>query len=72
MGQSRVSRQRVTDLLPAWYYNFRVSMVTWGEPPLSCCDSSAVTFVTGMTSGWEGLILVQTFPANETCVIKHS
>ncbi|KAG9329187.1 hypothetical protein JZ751_007319, partial [Albula glossodonta] len=22
---------RVTDLLPAWYYNFRVTMVTWGE-----------------------------------------
>ncbi|KAF1372074.1 hypothetical protein PFLUV_G00260570 [Perca fluviatilis] len=38
--------QRVTDLLPAWYYNFRVSMVTWGDPPLSCCDSSTVSFVT--------------------------
>lgn len=45
-----VSCQRVTDLLPAWYYNFRVSMVTWGEPPLSCCDSSTVSSVTGMTS----------------------
>ena len=43
-----VSCQRVTDLLPAWYYNFRVSMVTWGEPPLSCCDSSTVSFVTGL------------------------
>lgn len=39
--------QRVTDLLPAWYYNFRVSMVTWGEPPLSCCESTTVSFVTG-------------------------
>uniref|UniRef100_UPI001EAEAE33 receptor-type tyrosine-protein phosphatase O-like n=1 Tax=Oncorhynchus gorbuscha TaxID=8017 RepID=UPI001EAEAE33 len=37
---------RVTDLLPAWYYNFRVTMVTWGDPPLSCCDSSTVSFVT--------------------------
>lgn len=42
-----VCPQRVTDLLPAWYYNFRVSMVTWGEPPLSCCDSATVSFVTG-------------------------
>lgn len=39
--------QRVTDLLPAWYYNFRVTMVTWGDPPLTCCDSSTVSFVTG-------------------------
>ncbi|XP_042367675.1 LOW QUALITY PROTEIN: receptor-type tyrosine-protein phosphatase O [Plectropomus leopardus] len=41
-----VIASRVTDLLPAWYYNFRVSMVTWGDPPLSCCDSSTVSFVT--------------------------
>lgn len=39
--------QAVTDLLPAWYYNFRVAMVTWGDPPLSCCDSSTISFVTG-------------------------
>ncbi|XP_056877816.1 receptor-type tyrosine-protein phosphatase O isoform X3 [Takifugu flavidus] len=44
--ESVIASVRVTDLLPAWYYNFRVSMVTWGEPPLSCCDSSAVSFVT--------------------------
>ncbi|XP_036375885.1 receptor-type tyrosine-protein phosphatase O [Megalops cyprinoides] len=37
---------RVTDLLPAWYYNFRVTMVTWSEPALSCCDSSTVSFIT--------------------------
>ncbi|XP_023808423.1 receptor-type tyrosine-protein phosphatase O isoform X2 [Oryzias latipes] len=43
---SVIASVRVTDLLPAWYYNFRVSMVTWGEPPLSCCDSSTVSFVT--------------------------
>ncbi|XP_029017553.1 receptor-type tyrosine-protein phosphatase O isoform X2 [Betta splendens] len=43
---SVVASVRVTDLLPAWYYNFRVSMVTWGDPPLSCCDSSTVSFVT--------------------------
>lgn len=43
---SVIASVRVTDLLPAWYYNFRVSMVTWGDPPLSCCDSSAVSFVT--------------------------
>nr|XP_046235193.1 receptor-type tyrosine-protein phosphatase O isoform X2 [Scatophagus argus] len=43
---SVIGSVRVTDLLPAWYYNFRVSMVTWGEPLLSCCDSSTVSFVT--------------------------
>ncbi|XP_076577839.1 receptor-type tyrosine-protein phosphatase O isoform X1 [Chaetodon auriga] len=43
---SVIASVRVTDLLPAWYYNFRVSMVTWGDPPLSCCDSSTVSFVT--------------------------
>uniref|UniRef100_A0A3Q2PCA0 Protein tyrosine phosphatase receptor type O n=1 Tax=Fundulus heteroclitus TaxID=8078 RepID=A0A3Q2PCA0_FUNHE len=43
---SVIATVRVTDLLPAWYYNFRVSMVTWGEPPLTCCDSSTVNFVT--------------------------
>lgn len=43
---SVIASVRVTDLLPAWYYNFRVSMVTWGDPPLNCCDSSAVSFVT--------------------------
>lgn len=43
---SVIASVRVTDLLPAWYYNFRVSMVTWGDPALNCCDSSAVSFVT--------------------------
>ncbi|XP_058480724.1 receptor-type tyrosine-protein phosphatase O isoform X2 [Solea solea] len=43
---SIIASVRVTDLLPAWYYNFRVSMVTWGDPPLNCCDSSTVSFVT--------------------------
>ncbi|XP_072310038.1 receptor-type tyrosine-protein phosphatase O isoform X1 [Eucyclogobius newberryi] len=43
---SVIASVRVTDLLPAWYYNFRVSMVTWGDPPFSCCDSSAASFVT--------------------------
>uniref|UniRef100_A0A3B5M748 Protein tyrosine phosphatase receptor type O n=1 Tax=Xiphophorus couchianus TaxID=32473 RepID=A0A3B5M748_9TELE len=43
---SVIATVRVTDLLPAWYYNFRVSMVTWGDPPLTCCDSSMVSFVT--------------------------
>ncbi|XP_029968959.1 receptor-type tyrosine-protein phosphatase O isoform X2 [Salarias fasciatus] len=43
---SVIASVRVTDLLPAWYYNFRVSMVTWGEPPLNCCDSATVSFVT--------------------------
>ncbi|KAJ3612337.1 hypothetical protein NHX12_020613, partial [Muraenolepis orangiensis] len=38
---------RMTDMLPAWHYNFRVSMVTWGDPPLSCCDSSTISFITG-------------------------
>uniref|UniRef100_A0A1A8RMH6 Protein tyrosine phosphatase, receptor type, O n=2 Tax=Nothobranchius rachovii TaxID=451742 RepID=A0A1A8RMH6_9TELE len=43
---SVIASVRVTDLLPAWYYSFRVSMVTWGEPPLTCCDSSTVSFIT--------------------------
>lgn len=43
---SVVASMRVTDLLPAWYYNFRVTMVTWGDPPLSCCDGSTVSYVT--------------------------
>ncbi|XP_073694111.1 receptor-type tyrosine-protein phosphatase O isoform X1 [Garra rufa] len=43
---SVIASVRVTDLLPAWFYNFRVTMVTWGEPPLSCCDASTVSFVT--------------------------
>ncbi|XP_054481011.1 receptor-type tyrosine-protein phosphatase O [Anoplopoma fimbria] len=43
---SVIASVRVTDLLPAWYYNFRVAMVTWGDPPLSCCDSSTVSFIT--------------------------
>ncbi|XP_058273688.1 receptor-type tyrosine-protein phosphatase O isoform X2 [Hemibagrus wyckioides] len=43
---SVIASVRVTDLLPAWYYNFRVTMVTWGEPPLSCCDGSTVSFIT--------------------------
>ncbi|XP_077399781.1 receptor-type tyrosine-protein phosphatase O [Vanacampus margaritifer] len=43
---SVIASVRVTDLLPAWYYNFRVTMVTWGDPPLSCCDSSTISFVT--------------------------
>ncbi|XP_019345083.1 receptor-type tyrosine-protein phosphatase O isoform X2 [Alligator mississippiensis] len=37
---------RITNLLPAWYYNFRVTMVTWGDPELSCCDSSTISFIT--------------------------
>ncbi|KAK7150149.1 hypothetical protein R3I94_009456 [Phoxinus phoxinus] len=43
---SVIASVRVTDLLPAWYYNFRVTMVTWGDPPLSCCDGSTASFVT--------------------------
>ncbi|KAK2832490.1 hypothetical protein Q7C36_015952 [Tachysurus vachellii] len=43
---SVIASVRVTDLLPAWYYNFRVTMVTWGDPPLSCCDGSTVSFIT--------------------------
>ncbi|KAB5542115.1 hypothetical protein PHYPO_G00087720 [Pangasianodon hypophthalmus] len=43
---SVIASVRVADLLPAWYYNFRVTMVTWGDPPLSCCDGSTVSFVT--------------------------
>lgn len=42
-----VPLQRIANLLPAWYYNFRVTMVTWGDPELSCCDSSTISFITG-------------------------
>ncbi|RMC02721.1 hypothetical protein DUI87_19910 [Hirundo rustica rustica] len=38
--------KRIANLLPAWYYNFRVTMVTWGDPELSCCDSSTISFIT--------------------------
>lgn len=44
---SFVTLQRIANLLPAWYYNFRVTMVTWGDPELSCCDSSTISFITG-------------------------
>lgn len=44
---SFVNLQRIANLLPAWYYNFRVTMVTWGDPELSCCDSSTISFITG-------------------------
>ncbi|KAJ8249683.1 hypothetical protein COCON_G00228990 [Conger conger] len=37
---------KVPDLLPAWYYSFRVTMVTWGDPALSCCESSTTSFIT--------------------------
>lgn len=50
-----VPLQRIANLLPAWYYNFRVTMVTWGDPELSCCDSSTVSFITGnqLKTLWE-------------------
>lgn len=44
---SFLTLQRIANLLPAWYYNFRVTMVTWGDPELSCCDSSTISFITG-------------------------
>ncbi|KAM6095263.1 receptor-type tyrosine-protein phosphatase O isoform 2-T2 [Chlamydotis macqueenii] len=37
---------RIANLLPAWYYNFRVTMVSWGDPELSCCDGSTISFIT--------------------------
>ncbi|KAL7867449.1 hypothetical protein SRHO_G00088330 [Serrasalmus rhombeus] len=43
---SVIASVRITDLLPAWYYNFRVTMVTWGDPPLRCCDGSTLSFIT--------------------------
>ncbi|KTF78995.1 hypothetical protein cypCar_00046140 [Cyprinus carpio] len=42
----RCGPQRVTDLLPGWFYKFRVTMETWSEPALICCDASTVSFVT--------------------------
>uniref|UniRef100_A0A671SF47 Receptor-type tyrosine-protein phosphatase O-like n=1 Tax=Sinocyclocheilus anshuiensis TaxID=1608454 RepID=A0A671SF47_9TELE len=43
---SVIASVRVTDLLPAWFYQFRVTMETWSEPALVCCDASTVSFVT--------------------------
>ncbi|XP_069819620.1 receptor-type tyrosine-protein phosphatase O isoform X3 [Dendropsophus ebraccatus] len=43
---SLTSTVRLSNLLPAWYYNFRVTMVTWGDPELSCCDTSTLSFIT--------------------------
>ncbi|XP_043944375.1 receptor-type tyrosine-protein phosphatase O isoform X2 [Protopterus annectens] len=39
----------VINLHPAWYYNFRVTMVSWGDPERSCCDSSTISFITAPT-----------------------
>nr|XP_028601730.1 receptor-type tyrosine-protein phosphatase O isoform X2 [Podarcis muralis] len=47
---SLTSSVRIGNLLPAWYYNFRVTMVTWGVPELSCCDSSTISFITAPVS----------------------
>uniref|UniRef100_A0ABM5GE00 Receptor-type tyrosine-protein phosphatase O isoform X2 n=1 Tax=Pogona vitticeps TaxID=103695 RepID=A0ABM5GE00_9SAUR len=47
---SLTSSVRIGSLLPAWYYNFRVTMVTWGDPELSCCDSSTISFITAPVS----------------------
>ncbi|KAF7248745.1 Receptor-type tyrosine-protein phosphatase O [Varanus komodoensis] len=47
---SLTSSVRIGNLLPAWYYNFRVTMVTWGEPELSCCDGSTISFITAPVS----------------------
>ncbi|XP_063785523.1 receptor-type tyrosine-protein phosphatase O isoform X2 [Pseudophryne corroboree] len=47
---SVTSTVRLINLLPAWYYNFRVTMVTWGEPELSCCDGSTISFITAPVS----------------------
>ncbi|XP_068133492.1 receptor-type tyrosine-protein phosphatase O isoform X2 [Hyperolius riggenbachi] len=43
---SLTSTVRLTSLLPAWYYNFRVTMVTWAEPEQSCCDTATISFIT--------------------------
>ncbi|XP_069618838.1 receptor-type tyrosine-protein phosphatase O isoform X2 [Ranitomeya imitator] len=43
---SLTSTVKLNNLLPAWYYNFRVTMVTWGEPEQSCCDTSTLSFIT--------------------------
>ncbi|XP_070610376.1 receptor-type tyrosine-protein phosphatase O isoform X1 [Erythrolamprus reginae] len=47
---SLTSSVKIDNLLPAWYYNFRVTMVTWGEPELSCCDTSTIGFITAPVS----------------------
>ncbi|XP_069765478.1 receptor-type tyrosine-protein phosphatase O isoform X2 [Narcine bancroftii] len=36
----------VTDLQPASRYEFRVTMVSWGDPERSCCDRSRASYTT--------------------------
>lgn len=36
----------VTELQPASRYEFRVTMVSWGEPEHSCCDRTVTSYVT--------------------------
>ncbi|GCC33290.1 hypothetical protein chiPu_0011759 [Chiloscyllium punctatum] len=36
----------VTNLQPASRYEFRVTMVSWGEPEMSCCDRSLMSYIT--------------------------
>ncbi|XP_067915086.1 receptor-type tyrosine-protein phosphatase O isoform X2 [Heterodontus francisci] len=36
----------VTNLQPASRYEFRVTMVSWGEPENSCCDRSLTSYIT--------------------------
>ncbi|XP_048410177.1 receptor-type tyrosine-protein phosphatase O isoform X4 [Stegostoma tigrinum] len=36
----------VTNLQPASRYEFRVTMVSWGDPEMSCCDRSIMSYIT--------------------------
>nr|XP_033808014.1 receptor-type tyrosine-protein phosphatase O isoform X2 [Geotrypetes seraphini] len=48
--RSQTVSVRITDLRPAWFYSFRVNMVTWGVPELRCCDTPIVSLVTAPLS----------------------
>ncbi|XP_030071123.1 receptor-type tyrosine-protein phosphatase O isoform X2 [Microcaecilia unicolor] len=48
--RSRTVSVRITDLRPAWFYSFRVNMITWGIPELRCCDTPTVSLITAPLS----------------------
>ncbi|XP_031794203.1 receptor-type tyrosine-protein phosphatase O isoform X2 [Sarcophilus harrisii] len=70
---------RIANLLPAWYYNFRVTMVTWGEPELSCCDSSTISFITAPVAPeitsveyFNNLLYISWMYGDDTTNLSHS
>uniref|UniRef100_A0A8C5WQL9 Fibronectin type-III domain-containing protein n=2 Tax=Laticauda laticaudata TaxID=8630 RepID=A0A8C5WQL9_LATLA len=76
---SLTSSVKIDNLLPAWYYNFRVTMVTWGEPELSCCDTSTIGFITAPVSpkitaveSFNSLLYVSWIYGDDSTDLSHS